>query len=352
MANGRLPVVPIFLRDASSVWMRCVVAMRPSEDSILNHGRRSIPCRWLPSMMTLTSWSKRMPTKTEKTKAFFSGRRSLATTGKSQKPRRRLRNHWVCLRDCANCLDSLVSGMILARLTQLSKARSVVMIGPTGSIWHKAPPNVWLRPYGTYRFADDSDTRPAFRHELASALALFAVLARYAPLHDALLGPWSEAFAAMGMPLAKGVDEAATPTAIEQAVLDCSAEDFDLLAYLVASHHGKVRIGLHAAPSDQDYDDRDRRGLPIRGVRDGDRLPAVATDPDSCPLPELTLMLAPATLGLSKRTGASWYERCQELLERYGPASLAYMETLLRVADVRASRMITPDLTLQKEASI
>ena len=45
---------------------------------------------------------------------------------------------------------------------------------------------------------DDSDERPAFRHELASALGLFAILRAYAPQHPALLGPWSEVFAKLG----------------------------------------------------------------------------------------------------------------------------------------------------------
>ncbi|VTR95797.1 CRISPR-associated helicase Cas3 OS=Isosphaera pallida (strain ATCC 43644 / DSM 9630 / IS1B) GN=Isop_2538 PE=4 SV=1 [Gemmata massiliana] len=38
------------------------------------------------------------------------------------------------------------------------------------------------------------------------------------------------------------------PSSLTQWLLDCSPEDFDLVAYLVASHHGKVRVGLHAAP--------------------------------------------------------------------------------------------------------
>ena len=73
-----------------------------------------------------------------------------------------------------------------------------------------------------------------------------------------------------------------------------------MLAYLVASHHGKVRVALHAAPADQDYQptDGDQRGLPIRGVRTGDVLPPIALTPDGLPLPELLLTLEPAALGL------------------------------------------------------
>ncbi len=214
----------------------------------------------------------------------------------------------------------------------------------------KAPENTWLRPRGTYRFPENGDTRPAFRHELASALALFAVLETYAPQHPALLGRWSAAFATIGFQVALGQPDSSPPRCVRQ-ILDCSAEMFDLLAYLVASHHGKVRAALHAAPKDQEYRDRDGRGLPIRGIREGDQLPAFGIDSNDAPLPPLSLTLEPATLGLSTRTGVSWRERCLMLLDRYGPAALAYLEALLRAADVRASRLNTPDTDLLKEVS-
>jgi CRISPR-associated endonuclease/helicase Cas3 len=214
----------------------------------------------------------------------------------------------------------------------------------------KAPGAAWLRPPGTYRFADGSDTRPAFRHELASALALFQILETFAPEHPALLGPWSEAFAKIGHQVQRP-QTMQPPTPSIQQILDCTAERFDLLVYLVASHHGKVRVALHAAPKDQEYRDRDGRGLPIRGVREGDRLPAIAIDPAWPLLPELSLTLEPAAIGLSTRTGASWRERCLGLLDLFGPTGLAYVESLLRAADVRASRMTTNDPALVQEAS-
>jgi CRISPR-associated endonuclease/helicase Cas3 len=134
------------------------------------------------------------------------------------------------------------------------------------------------------------------------------------------------------------------PTPCEQAVLDCSADEFDLLAYLVASHHGKVRLALHAAPKDQDYrDPGDGRGLPIRGVRDGDVLPAVVLDTAAPPLPALQLSLEPATLGLSPLTGRSWRERTSSLVDRFGPSALAWLEALLIAADRRASQLTTMD---------
>ncbi len=209
----------------------------------------------------------------------------------------------------------------------------------------KAPTAAWPRPPKSYRTIDDRDLRPGLRHELASTLALFAVLRLNQPRHPALLGPWVEALALMGCP-APDVPLARTPTRHEQAVLDCSADEFDLLAYLVASHHGKVRVALHAAPKDQDYRDRgDGRGLPIRGVREGDELPTVSLDMEasSAPLPALTLSLEPANLGLSPLTGRSWRERTLGLVERFGPGALAWLEAILIAADRRASQLSTTD---------
>jgi CRISPR-associated endonuclease/helicase Cas3 len=214
----------------------------------------------------------------------------------------------------------------------------------------KGPQGCWLRPLGTYRFADNSDSRPAFRHELASALALFAVLETFQPQHPALLGPWGEALQLLGLSIVVSAPTASPPPSIQQ-VLDCSADEFNLLAYLVASHHGKVRAGLHAAPKDQDYRDRDHRGLPIRGVREGDHLPGICLDSAAGPLPELSLTLEPASLGLSTRTGASWRGRCDQLLAQFGPGGVAFLESLLRAADVRASRLRTNDPALQNEVS-
>jgi hypothetical protein len=45
-----------------------------------------------------------------------------------------------------------------------------------------------------------------------------------------------------------------------------------------------------------------------------------------------------ARIGLSLRTGASWSERVAGLLQSHGPFTLAYLEALLRAADIRASR--------------
>jgi len=210
----------------------------------------------------------------------------------------------------------------------------------------KAPDDAWLNPKGTYRCADDRDSRPGFRHELASALAMFSLLEKYEPSHPALLGNWSEVFAAMGKTLETQTFNGLVPDRVQE-VLACSAAEFDLLVFLIASHHGKVRAALHASPKDQNYRDMDNRGLPIRGVREGDKLPSMLINESTIPIPELTLTLEPANLGLSFRTGASWRERCIGLLKQYGPTTLAYLEALFRAADVRASKLKTRDPAIE-----
>lgn len=214
----------------------------------------------------------------------------------------------------------------------------------------KGPEGAWRKPPDMYRFLDDSETRPAFRHELASALGLFAILQSYAPQHPALLGPWSEVLTKLGKSPAAGEPLPASSPLIRR-LLDCSPGAFDLLVYLVASHHGKVRVALHAAPKDQEYRDRDGRGLPIRGIREGDRLPSVVLIPGEPAIPEVTLTLSPAVVGLSERTGISWRERCLGVMECYGPGGLAFLEAILRAADVRASRLKTNDPALVSEAN-
>lgn len=214
----------------------------------------------------------------------------------------------------------------------------------------KGPKSAWRRPPDMYRYLNDSDTRPAFRHELASVLGLFAILEMYKPRHEALLGPWVEVLEKMGKAL-PDEEQPPPPTPLIERLVQCDGHAFDLVAYLVACHHGKVRLGLHAAPQDQDYPDRgDDRGLPIRGVRDGDELPAVVLTPDEPPVPKVTLSLSPAAMGLSCQTGVSWRERCIGLMQRHSPTTLALLEAILRAADVQASQLNTNDPTLSTEA--
>lgn len=202
----------------------------------------------------------------------------------------------------------------------------------------KAPQSAWVPFHQMYRF--DGDRRRGFRHELASTLALFAVLERHSPDHPALLGPYRELLAALGQSLPAS-EAAVPPTLPEKDIIDLDQPSFDLLAYLTCAHHGKVRGSWHAAPADQEYRARDDRGLPIHGVREGDWIPALAvtaSDGAEHTVPQITLHLELARIGLSPHTGASWSERVSGLLQAYGPFALTYLEALLRAADIRASR--------------
>jgi len=109
--------------------------------------------------------------------------------------------------------------------------------------------------------------------------------------------------------------------------------DADLIAYLIAAHHGKVRMSLRALPQETEAPDG---RLFARGVWDGDRLPAVKFA-DGETVPEVELKLDLMQLGEGPQ-GSSWTTRTQKLLKALGPFQLAWCEALVRIADGRASR--------------
>jgi CRISPR-associated endonuclease/helicase Cas3 len=137
--------------------------------------------------------------------------------------------------------------------------------------------------------------RPYFRHELASALA-------FLQQHD-------------GEPQA------------------------DLVAFLIAAHHGKVRMGLRALPEERKPPNPATRFA--RGVWDGDTLPAVACGREQSAALELSL--APMQMGEDEAGRPSWAARMQALLGELGPFRLAYLEALVRMADWRASELEQAD---------
>jgi CRISPR-associated endonuclease/helicase Cas3 len=201
----------------------------------------------------------------------------------------------------------------------------------------RAPAHAWLGQKG----------RPGFRHELAGALALFELLYRAAPEHPAMLGAADRALVARaGMEparLAQDEDVAGDdPLAGELVAL--SADAFDRVAYLVCSHHGKVRCSWDSSPADERAGYEERAGARIHGrihgIGDGDELSGlVIEDRTGTPRPvaALTLHLDAAAMGLGARYGASWVERVARLRARLGPFALAFLEAVLRAADVRTS---------------
>jgi len=89
---------------------------------------------------------------------------------------------------------------------------------PARSDLAKAPKEAWL-PVNKLYPMDNGGRRRGYRHELASTLALFAVLQRHAPDHPALLGPWRELLNQAGMPPDKSPPPEAPPNPLEQEIL-------------------------------------------------------------------------------------------------------------------------------------
>lgn len=107
--------------------------------------------------------------------------------------------------------------------------------------------------------------------------------------------------------------------------------DADLVAYLILAHHGKVRMSLRAMPNEQASTDVKRFA---RGIHEGDSLPALEFDGEHSVA--TTLKLALMEIGLGDQ-GPSWGERALRLLDLLGPFQLAWLETLVILADWRAS---------------
>ena len=146
--------------------------------------------------------------------------------------------------------------------------------------------------------------RKHFRHELASALGVLTLIRRHA-----FLPVWSE-----------------LPELMQNLAL-----------YLIAAHHGKVRMSIRSMPGEAKPNQVGQ--LFARGVWDGDQLPAVDLG-TNISAPAVSLDLSPMQMGRGIDGSQSWAERILGLRGHpdFGPLRLAFLEAVLRAGDILASR--------------
>ncbi len=146
--------------------------------------------------------------------------------------------------------------------------------------------------------------RKHFRHELASAMAVLTLLRKGAPPPD-----WAR----------------------------LSTEQQNLALYLVAAHHGKVRLSIRSMP------DEARPNAPdclfARGVHGGDLLAGVDLGGGQMSA-SIPIDLSPMRLGRGEDGSPSWAERMLGLRDRpdIGPLRMAFLEAVVRACDMRASK--------------
>ncbi|MEM4058640.1 MAG: CRISPR-associated helicase Cas3' [Thermoplasmata archaeon] len=109
----------------------------------------------------------------------------------------------------------------------------------------------------------------------------------------------------------------------------------DLIAYLAASHHGKVRLSIRSMPDEIVPGDTSIRFA--RGVWDGDEIPETSLG-GGVIVPQTKIDLSLMELGDGKN-GPSWLSRTLNLCEdpNLGIFILGFLESIVRAADERAS---------------
>ena len=123
-------------------------------------------------------------------------------------------------------------------------------------------------------------------------------------------------------------------------------QDF-LLCYLVACHHGKVRMTIQPRPTEKPTG-VERFAL---GVHQGDlvhdQLPEIDLGAD-LQIKSQAISLDCMGLGDGEH-GESWVAQAIALLEEHGPFKLAFLETLIRIGDWRGSARHAPRILKETE---
>ena len=217
---------------------------------------------------------------------------------------------------------------------------------PDGSgLFYAKFSNAATKPISSSPKVDDTsqDKRPGFRHELAGAIA-------YLLHHQKPGNSMPDLNANLDSETEDSTEEdrenyvcggqlSCSPEKLkailrqaENAVTD-EREFHNLVAYLIASHHGKVRGSIRSLPNEK----KPGEGrLFARGVWDGDELPETKLG-NEIVMPKTTLDLRYMELGTSE-LGPSWLSRVMELRRRWGPFRLAMLEAIFRTADWEASK--------------
>ncbi len=107
----------------------------------------------------------------------------------------------------------------------------------------------------------------------------------------------------------------------------------DLATYIVAAHHGKVRLNIRSMPGEKPIE---YSKLIARGISEGDRLFGAKLG-GNLEKASIELTLEPTKMGSGRNGSRAWSDRALDLLSVHGPFRLAYLEMVLRVADERAS---------------
>ncbi|MGP6188500.1 MAG: CRISPR-associated endonuclease Cas3'' [Vulcanimicrobiaceae bacterium] len=114
-----------------------------------------------------------------------------------------------------------------------------------------------------------------------------------------------------------------------------AGSDANLVAFLIAAHHGKLRLGAQLLPTDVATNS-------LLGNRDGELVPAADLG-GRATSPAFYIDLSPFQIGASGDE-PTWVDRVAGLRDdpAVGPFRLAYLELLVRLADWRASRSAEP----------